>query len=321
MTATGNTALSHPDTSFHIAFCVDNRYFPAMGATIMSILDHNPNQHFTFHVLTYEVSEEHKARFKSLEASSNIKTHLHILDLNTFTEFAHFLKNSHYSLSIFVRLLIPTVLEGMADRVLYLDADILCAGSIQKMIDMDISNDIAAVAHDVPSLAKRRVAKLGLQHDEYFNSGMMFMNIPNWLKNDITTTTMAVLSDNTKPLRFYDQDALNIALNGRARYISPRWNYLYSMVADLAINKTHLHATPNAAFVHYGGAIKPWASWSEHEAVKLYVSYLSRSPWANTPLEDQPKNTKEMRAYSRFLYKRGKYISSLKWFIRYLYNR
>jgi UDP-glucose:(glucosyl)LPS alpha-1,3-glucosyltransferase len=69
--------------SFHIAFCVDNNYFRAMGGTIASIVANNPGQHFTFHVLAFEVSEEHQRRLKQLESMYRVKTELHLLDLAT----------------------------------------------------------------------------------------------------------------------------------------------------------------------------------------------------------------------------------------------
>jgi UDP-glucose:(glucosyl)LPS alpha-1,3-glucosyltransferase len=148
--------------SFHIAFCVDNNYFRAMGGTIASIVANNPGQHFTFHVLAFEVSEEHQRRLKQLESMYRVKTELHLLNLADFTQFSHFLGHSHYSLSIFTRLVIPTVLAGVTDRVLYLDADILCFNRVDELVDMDISQDIAVVVPDAPVTLQRRVAALGL---------------------------------------------------------------------------------------------------------------------------------------------------------------
>jgi len=40
---------------------------------------------FTFHVLAFEVSEDHQRRLKQLESMYRVKTELHLLDLNDFT--------------------------------------------------------------------------------------------------------------------------------------------------------------------------------------------------------------------------------------------
>ena len=163
--------------SFHIAFCVDNNYCRAMGATIASIIANNPGRHFTFHVLSVELSEQHQKRLKRLEQMYPVRTCLHLLDLASFSQFSHFLGHSHYSLSIFTRLMIPDMLRGQTDRVLYLDADILCVGQLDEMIAMDLGDTVAVVVPDAPVTTRRRVAALELAHAEYFNSGVMLMNI------------------------------------------------------------------------------------------------------------------------------------------------
>jgi lipopolysaccharide biosynthesis glycosyltransferase len=309
------------DVSFHIAFCVDNHYFRAMGATIASIVANNPERHFTFHVLAFEVDDTHRARLTQLEAMYPVKTELHLIDLQTFRQFSHFLGHSHYSLSIFTRLLIPTVLRGRTNRVLYLDADILCVGKLDEMIAMDISQDIAVVVPDAPVTTARRVEALALPHAEYFNSGVIFINIEKWIAEDITAQTLDVLLNDEKELRFYDQDALNIVLNGRARYISPRWNYLYDLIHDLNVNKAAMRPVGKAVFIHFAGAVKPWTDWSGHDARHLFRKYLLLSPWADMPLDPQPRNTKEMRMHSRFLFRQGKPLQSLRWYLRYLNKR
>ncbi|HEY4319348.1 MAG TPA: glycosyltransferase [Herbaspirillum sp.] len=309
------------DASFHIAFCVDNHYFRAMGATIASIIANNPARHFTFHVLAFEVDETHRTRLAQLEAMYPVKTELHLLDPQSFHQFSHFLGHSHYSLSIFTRLMIPTVLQGRTDRALYLDADILCVGKLDEMIEMDIGEDIAVVVPDAPVTTARRVAALGLPRAEYFNSGVMLINIEKWIAEDITAQTLDVLTNGKQKLRFYDQDALNIVLNGRARYVSPRWNYLYDLIHDLNVNKVAMRPVGKAVFIHFAGAVKPWTDWSGHDARHLFRKYLLLSPWADLPLDREPRNTKEMRMHSRFLFRQGRLLQSVQWYFRYLRKR
>ncbi len=307
--------------SFHIAFCVDNNYCRPMGATIASIIANNPDQHFTFHVLTLDLSDDNKVRIAALEKMYPVHTQLHLLDPATFSQFSHFLGHSHYSLSIFTRLVIPTVLVGQTDRVLYLDADILCVASIAEMIALDIGETIAVVVPDAPVTTRRRVAALELAHNEYFNAGVLLMNLQPWMDADISAQTLDTLMHGTKDMRFNDQDALNIVLNGRARYVSPRWNYLYDLIHDLDLNKTAMRPVGKAVFIHFAGAVKPWTEWSGHDARELFRRYLALSPWAGLGLDPEPKNTKEMRMQSRFLWRQGKPLQSLKWFLRYLRKR
>jgi lipopolysaccharide biosynthesis glycosyltransferase len=309
------------DASFHIAFCVDNHYFRSMGATIMSIIDNNPGQHFTFHVFAFVVSDQHRERLLQLALLPGVETRLHIIDPAIFEKFTDFLKFSYYSLSIFLRLIIPSTLQGVTQKVLYLDADILCVGSLLDLIDIDISADIALVVPDAPETTRRRCAALQLTHPRYFNSGVMLIHVENWISNSITEEAMQALLTLGKKLRFSDQDALNIALDGRARFIEGKWNYIYDLIHDLDRNITRMRAVDDAVLIHFAGAVKPWTDWSGHASRDLFVKYHARSPWAEMALDAAPRNSREMRMLSRFLMKRGQLLDGARWYLRYLKAR
>lgn len=313
-TATGNAP-------FHIAFCVDNNYFRAMGATIASIVDNNRGTQFIFHVFAFSVADDHRRRLQELERRFGMTVELHLLDEKDFEQFNHFIKFSYYSLSIFSRLIIPDALRGVADKVLYLDADILCAGNIDELIQMDIRDEIAVVVPDAEETTRRRCAALELKHGKYFNGGVLYMNVENWIANNITEAAVKALVEYGKKLRFNDQDALNIVLDGRAKFVAKKWNYIYDLVYDLDHNITEMPPIDDAGFIHFAGAVKPWADWSGHDSRTMFIKYHALSPWADFPLDMEPGNTKEMRMLSRFLLKRGKVIDSARWYYKYLRAR
>lgn len=315
--ATGPAATG----AFHIAFCVDDHYFRSMGATIASIVDNNPDTDFVFHVFTFAKSEGQRARVLQLEERFGVKTAFHVVDATTFEEFAGVIGSSHYSLSIFNRLVIPRMLQGVTDRVLSLDADVICVASIAPLVQMDISGDIAVVVPDADRTTERRCAALKLARHEYFNGGFLYMNVANWIAGRITEEAIDVLIHRADDMRFNEQDALNIVLNGRARYIDRKWNYLYDLIHDLNDDKRAMRPVGDAVFLHFAGAVKPWTTWSLHEASALFAKYHAMSPWADMPLDPQPRNTKEMRMHSRFLMRRGQVLQSFVWYLKYLKAR
>lgn len=306
------------DATFHIAFCVDNHYFRAMGATMASIVANNPQQHFTFHVLTFDAAPEHQARLKEMEQRFNVYTELHILQESDFSKFNHFIQHSHYSLSIFTRLVIPSVLKGIAKKVLYMDADILCVGRMDDLIAFDLNDHIIAGVPDAPVTTRRRVKALELKDGRYFNGGVLLIDVDRWEAEDCTGQTLQALLQHSDRMRFNDQDALNMVFDGRAAFLDIKWNYLYDLIHDLNINRTSMRQVGDAALIHFAGSVKPWAGWSDHAAVRLFNEYLQISPWSDLPLDLQPRNTKEMRMHSRFLLRQGKPLKSLLWYVRYL---
>ncbi|NUU01936.1 glycosyltransferase family 8 protein [Herbaspirillum robiniae] len=308
--------------AFHVVFCVDDRYFRCMGATIASIVANNPARNFAFHVLATKVSDDNRRRFAALANGRQVSTHLHLLDASLFSRFEQYTKSSYYSSAIFARLVIPDILKSYTDRVLYLDADILCVGNIDELAQLDLSGDIAAVVPDAEATTRRRVEALKLKHPRYFNSGMLYINIPAWIAAGITQQTIDAILKDGEQFRFPDQDALNVVLDGRARFVGIRWNYLYGLVGDLENNRPALAIPDGAAtFIHFAGSVKPWGVWSGHDSVRLFEKYHALSGWSDQALDLEPTNYKELRMHSRFQWARGNRIDSLRWYWRYLMVR
>lgn len=317
-------AIAQPEKAdaFHVVFCVDDRYFRCMGATIASIVANNPLRRFVFHVLATKVSEDNRRRFQGLARQPELAVHLHLLDAALFSRFEQYTKSSYYSSAIFARLVIPDILKTYTDKVLYLDADILCVGNIDELAGLDLSDDIAAVVPDAEATTRRRVEALKLKHPRYFNSGMLYINIPKWIEAGITQQTIDAILKDGEAFRFPDQDALNVVLDGRARFVGVRWNYLYGLVGDLENNRPALAIPEGAAtFIHFAGAVKPWGVWSGHDSVRLFQQYHALSAWSDQALDIEPTNYKELRMHSRFQWARGNRLDSLRWYWRYLLLR
>lgn len=312
------------DSSFHIAFCVDNHYFRSMGATIASVIANNPGRRFTFHVFAFSITPEQTRRMQEFEKNPDIRMVPHVVDPAIFREFSDMIQSSYLSLSTFTRLIIPSALKDQTDRVLYLDADMLCVGSVDELAAMDISDTIALVIPDVGWTTNNqpdgRYSVLNLKHKQYFNAGVIYINIPLWEQNRISETAIQTLLADSKKLAFNDQDALNIVLDGRARYIAVKWNYIYSMIADLKQGKLQMASVGDAVFIHFAGAIKPWNDWSGHNARDMFKHYHALSPWRDMALDQAPLNYKEMRICSRSLMKQGRYLEGLRWYVRYLWT-
>lgn len=308
-------------SSYHIAFGVDTHYFRGMGVAITSILENNPGIHFVFHVFAFVVSDDNRNRLRQIESRYGVAVIIHIVDPAVFAEYAKFPSFSQYSAAIFTRLLIPGALKDTAAKFLYLDADVLCLGSIADLLSTDLTNDIVAVVHDNgEETVKNQCARLHLQEQRYFNSGVLYINVDHWIAKGITAKTMRTVLERGGKFMFPDQDALNIVLNRSAKFIDGKWNFQYNLDNFLKAGDTRMGSLEAAVLIHFTGRIKPWHDWSPHEAKSLFLHYQSLSPWRDVPL-DAPANYKEMRMFSRFLVKQGRTADALRWYGKYLVNK
>lgn len=303
---------------FHIAFGVDEQYFYPMGVTITSIIEHNRDSNFVFHVLALHVSEENRARLNKLERMLNTSIIIHEIDPSFMDQFTGFKHRGWISNATFIRLMIPDVLKGITERVLYLDADILCIGSLSDIFAADINDDILGVVCDID--ATSNVNRLNLPHNKYFNAGVLYINIPKWIDSNLMQHAMNTVGDMGRKAILGDQDVLNVVLDGRVKYLSKRWNHQYVLEIEIKNGNSKLELPDNTALVHFIGPTKPWDEWIPHDAKKLFMKYQAASSWEDMPLRNN-MNYKDMHKLSIYLRRHGNFIDSLKWFGKYIVKK
>lgn len=300
----------------HVVFGVDAGYYRGMGVAIVSVVNNNPGRQFVFHVFAFTASDADRRRLQALERQIGMPVRVHLLAAESLQAFRQFPCFSQHSLGTFIRLLIPGRMRGIASTVLYLDADLLCFGALDDLLATDVSDVIAAAAADEAlTTVNTQVASLGLRHRRYFNAGVMLINVEQWVAHNVENSTLEILS--SRPLRFADQDALNISLDGHTRYVEDRWNHRYHLVDYLMRGDTRLNLPGAPALVHFTGPVKPWQDWCLHEARQIFVDLQATTPWADVAL-DPPRTPRELKLFSKFLVRQQRPLEGVFWHIKYL---
>ncbi|MFC0667595.1 glycosyltransferase family 8 protein [Azotobacter chroococcum] len=312
--------------ALHVAFGVDENYLHPMGVTITSIIENNLALDLVFHVFISAISSVSRARVEQLEGLFSKPVHLHIVDELVDVKDPGAGKGQAYiSKAAYLRLLIPEALKDVSDRVLYLDADILCVGDISGLLRLDIGDTIAAVIRDAGSESKRvGLIRKGQVLTDYFNSGVLYINIPRWITERVSERALEKIADPALNLRYSDQDALNIVLDGKVQFIDRVWNHQYGLTGKLRKGKIGMDVPPSTKFVHFIGPMKPWRSWNPHQSKELFLKYQALSPWAGECLGDG-FTPREIYVYSRFMYRlmfqQGRWLRGLIWYGRFLHKK
>lgn len=194
-------------------------------------------------------------------------------------------------------------------RALYLDADMLVAGDLSELVEIDIDSDlgIAAVIDAqfpfvglVDHLNDSETAERS--SFPYFNAGVLLFDMAQWQATGAQETLLQQIAD-LDPNRYVyaDQDLLNVRFAGG-------WGVLpfkYNVPVEEALNewrprilrawlgrKTYWQSITSPAIWHFAGGSKPWLhSAPATPALDLWRSYLSLTPFIGY----RPK--KSLRSY------------------------
>lgn len=185
---------------------------------------------------------------------------------------------------MYARLAAPNSLERHTPRLVYLDADMLMLGPIEDLWKIDLGSHVCACSQDmvVPTVSfkmgVRNARALGIDPQRpYFNAGVMLIDTAKWCKNEIAAKALDYLRTYDEDVNLFDQEALNVAVDGNWLPLSYRWNLIASVAGRPFLDRRHLNQRDyNASIhdpcvIHYAGLFKPWLNPFIHG--KWYTLY------------------------------------------------
>lgn len=315
-----NLSGNNKKSDFHIAFGISKTFTYPVGVLITSILENNKDMKINFHIIVDDKIEDKELnRFKELVEFYDTDIIIYEIDNSEFLN----LDDREFTIATYYRFAIPYQLKDLTDKYLYIDADMIAIRDLKDYLNINIENKIAAVVDDF-TLDKVGNPILLAEDKKYFNAGMMYINLNLWMKEQVSEKSVSILREvNLDPkqkmkygyeFRCFDQDALNIVLKNKVKYIEPKYNFLANI--SLKHNKNLQNVPTDTIFIHYHGFNKPWHEWCFHPLARYFRNYKEISPWKNEPLDKYPTKYRQMRLYAKFYIKNGDFIKVMYWIIR-----
>lgn len=302
----------------NIAYGIDKNFLFGCGVSITSILIANPHTPLAFHIFTDSFCTEEHVRFEALAKRYSTKIVIYLVDSLQLRSLP---STKNWSYATYFRFIIADYFVEKVDKILYLDADIVCNNSLQELINFEFDADeVAGVVAEgqVEWWSKRAVslATPGLVSG-YFNAGFLMINIPNWALDDISRKAIEMLRDPDvlKRITHLDQDVLNILLVHKTRFLDKKYNTQFSLNYELkhdVINPVN----ENSVFIHFIGPTKPWHQWGNYPVSYTFLKAKSLSPWDNVSLL-KPKGSHQMRYAAKHMFNQRKYFSGTINYLHY----
>lgn len=290
----------------HIVFAADDHYAQHAAVAIASILLHTPKaESVDFYVLSDGISEEKKE--KLYNTTENLCSTLKIIETKGSFENDYFV-NGFLSRAAYLRLEAADLLPKTVSQALYLDCDLVVLDDILKLFAIGLDGKPIAAIPDLGIMASQRSMRqkrewLGLElYDQYFNSGVLLLDLDLWRRFDYAGELRHLASEHRFP--HHDQDAMNKVFYRQWNVLPLRWNVIppvWSMFLKVVVNSRYrseaVKARENMALLHYAGGYKPWEYERYERFNGTYYDCLAKTAFRDVqmPQYDQRKTHRSIR--------------------------
>lgn len=264
-----------------IAFVCNDAYACHLSVTIASILRNaDPNDNFSFHVLTDDLTIEKQEKICSLSYIRDFAIDFKYVDASLFDKYPLML---HFSRQTYYRFLIPFFYTEH-EKILYLDSDLIVRGSLRRLYNTNFCGRYAVVVRGAGHAAEG-ARRLGLKN--YFNAGVMLINLRKWIADDIGNKLFAnteILAQR-EMIKAADQCVLNFSLNDEVVFVENKFNFTLGhyqqWVQCRGEKKLGMKDIPDVLVAHFTSGEKPWTPRCSHPFKDEYFYYLRLTPFSD----------------------------------------
>lgn len=203
-----------------------------------------------------------------------------------------------WSLETYYRLLLFDILPNEIDRILYLDVDMIINKDISSLYSLSFENKEMIVCKNSNGFSKIKTddgyiiqkAKFdskNLSMDNYFNAGLLLINVTKCRNEHISFSTYLNAMDFWEyQMPEQDQDILNFVHGGKVKFVD--WEK-YDFFACLNIyNKFSYEEVKNNTYIIHFAGEKPWNSGDHkhYDLELIWWKYAEKTPFFNTLLKN-----------------------------------
>ena len=254
--------------NMNILCACDRNFLHPTYVFMASVMKNHEDVKVNFYLLAAEdITDEDKLQLtKYIESCNHTIEYLNI----DSSQFDNYVVHEKFPRSAYYRLMAHKYLPENMDRILYMDVDIVVDKNIYEdfySLDFEGKYLIATSHNPNPSYCNLLTPEIvnleSAARGEYFNSGVLLMNLEMFRENitmDDYNRAYASCEGAGYEI-FYDQGLLNYMFYDKAKYLSSMdYNFRYSIPIQ---NKKRLEAgrTYKKSVLHYTGMCQPYKPW------------------------------------------------------------
>jgi lipopolysaccharide biosynthesis glycosyltransferase len=252
-----------------VGIASDRYYINQVSALLASLTDvHSPGT-VTVHYIAHNLYATDIDRInRILDGKVNII--FYSISPDVFSEFPLIGK---WTMAAYFRIFFAELLPVNISRLIYLDSDTVVTRKLDEFFNIDLNGMVIGAVYDNYVKAQ---ALLGIPEGEYFNSGVMLIDLDRWRAQGITRKTVQYLNENAEKILYVDQCALNAVLRPNWFKLDLTYNLLYSYIPENISRKKLNELMTTVLIVHYT-LERPWNMLCKNRLRSLYSKYLNRA--------------------------------------------
>ncbi|MCP4081532.1 MAG: glycosyltransferase family 8 protein [Planctomycetaceae bacterium] len=227
----------------------------------------------------------------------------------------HLHTSHHVTPAAYLRLLTAEMLPAYVHKAIYLDSDLLVCDDLTHLWNLPLGDQYCLAVPDIacPYVDARLGCKnfrlanpylaafspipnyqdLGLDGTaEYFNSGVMVLNLEQWRQDQVAIRMLDCLEENREHVWCWDQYALNVVFHGNWGRLPVRWNQGahvldYPSLASCPVDRAEFQQMlDNPGIIHFTTEFKPWDFHWQHLRGDVFFAALDETAWRGWRPED-----------------------------------
>jgi lipopolysaccharide biosynthesis glycosyltransferase len=283
----------------HVLYASDDHYAEPLGVSIESMLS-NCELKVHIYIISQSISKENIERiYKICEHYGQNMTIIDAPDINKLIDRTVDIRR--YSLSMFSRFFVATLIPRDVLRIIYLDCDTLINGDISLLWRYDLNGKAIGAANDLRSAFYGK--NLGMDSNKtYVNSGVLLIDLQRYRELNYETKLLSALEKYNFLLEFPDNDIICKVLADEITMLPMRFNAI-SLLFGCVYKELRLMRHPShmiceeeydsavlkPLIVHFTACVlikyRPWIIGCDHPEAAEWLKYRKQTPWEKEPLK------------------------------------
>lgn len=272
----------------NILLTINRSFYRQSMVLLQSILEHN-NMPIDAYIAYSDLQEKEIRTLTDYCSRQNIT--LHLIQQND-AAFMGLRIAGPFPYEVYYRILAHEYLPENEERVLYLDSDIICNGSLEELYNMDfegcylIACAQEAVFWKEPDAVRENWDDAKAARGAYFNTGVLLLNCSRFREETITMDTYRNALKSMIPNYIFDQGLLNVLFARESKLIpAETYNYRYGKAVLQAADKTEVTPNFQARLIHFASEISPYKPWDllldDEEIQHYHMNQFKQPPSPN----------------------------------------